>query len=210
MAIDHLVHHTGRSPSKVFVAGDSAGGNLVLSLLSHVLHPHSDVLALKLECPLGGALLISPWVGFGTDYPSFSSNATLDLLTPLPLRKWSAMFLNKANVLDPESDPGPVSGDAWTEACLNPSSWWNGMHNVVSDIFVWSGSYEVLVDPIRELESNFKAGWTSGGGALDRVMFLETPEEVHTAPIVDTVVGGAKKGDAQVLIEQWFQTRLQQ
>lgn len=210
VVIAHLVRDTGRSPSKIFVAGDSAGGNLVLSLLSHILHPHPDVLALKLECPLGGALLISPWVGFRTDYPSFSSNATLDLLAPLPLRKWSAMFLNKANASDPESDPGPISGDAWAEACLNPSSWWDGMHKVVSDIFVWWGSYEVFVDPIRELESNFKAGWTSGGGALDRVMFLETPKEVHTAPIVDTVVGGAKKGDAQVLIEEWFKGRLQQ
>ncbi|KAF3035570.1 hypothetical protein E8E12_005402 [Didymella heteroderae] len=210
VVIAHLIHDTSRSPSKIFVAGDSAGGNLVFSLLSHILHPHPDVFALKLEHPLGGAFLISPWVGFRTDYPSFSSNATLDLLVPLALRKWSAMFLSKANASDPESDPGTISGDAWTEACLNHSSWWNGMHTVVSDMFVWYGGYEVFVDSIRELESNFKAGWTDGGGDLSRVIFLESAEEAHTAPIVDTVIPGAKKGDAQVLIEDWFKGRLQQ
>ena len=210
VVIAHLVRNTGRSPSKIFVAGDSAGGNLVLSLLSHMLHPHPDVFALQLELPLGGALLISPWVGFRTDYPSFSSNATLDLLAPLALRKWSAMFLSKANTSNPESDPGPVSGDAWTEACLNHSSWWHGMHQVVSDVFVWWGSHEVFVDPIRELEGNFKAGWTNSGGELSRTIFLESAKETHTAPIVDTVISAAKKGDAQVLIEEWFKGRLQQ
>jgi acetyl esterase/lipase len=210
VVLAHLVHSTGRSPSKVFIAGDSAGGNLVFSLLSHILHPHPDVSALKFESPLGGALLVSPWVSFRTDYPSFSSNATLDLLTPLSLRKWSAMFLNRANASDPESDPGLRSGDAWAEACLNPSSWWTGMDQVVSDVFVWWGGYEVFVDPIRELEKNFKAGWTEGGGEVSRTIFLESAKEAHTAPIVDTMIPGAEKGDAQALIEEWFKGRLQQ
>lgn len=210
VVLAHLIRDTGRSPSKVLLAGDSAGGNLVLSLLSHILHPHPHVFALKLERPLGGALLLSPWVCLRTDYSSFSSNATLDLLAPFALRKWSAMFLNKANASNPEDDPGLISGDAWTEACLNPSSWWNGMHQVMSDMFVWWGGYEVFVDPIRELEKNFKAGWTNGGGEISRAMFLESAKEAHVAPIVDTMIPGAKKGDAQVGIEEWFKGRLQQ
>jgi len=84
------------------------------------------------------------------------------------------------------------------------------MHQVVSDVFVWWGSHEVFVDPIRELEGNFKAGWTNSGGELSRTIFLESAKETHTAPIVDTVISAAKKGDAQVLIEEWFKGRLQQ
>jgi hypothetical protein len=47
------------------------------------------------------------------------------------------------------ADPGPASGDVWTEACMNDSSWWDGFHEVVSDIFVSYGSVEVPADPIR-------------------------------------------------------------
>ena len=210
VVLAHLVQDTGRSPSNIFIAGDSAGGNLALSLLTHILHPHPDVFELKLKCPIRGALLLSPWVGFRTDYPSFSTNATLDMLAPLALRKWSAMFLNKADASNAEADPGLISGDAWTEACLNPSSWWNGMHYVVSDTFIWWGGHEVFVDPIRELEKNFRAGWADGGGDRSRAIFLESPEEAHVGPIVDTMIPGAKKGDAQIAIEEWFKSRLQQ
>ncbi|KAL1603038.1 hypothetical protein SLS59_004694 [Nothophoma quercina] len=210
MILTHLVEDTGRPPSRIFVAGDSAGGNLALSLLSHLLHPHPDVFPIKLEQPLGGALLLSPWVGFRTDYLSFETNATLDLLAPIALRKWSAMFLNKAIASNPETDPGVVSGDVWTEACLNPPSWWNGIHHVVGDVFVWWGSHEIFVDPIRELEKNFKEGWADGGGDSSQAIFLESAMEAHVAPIVDTMISGARKGDAQLAIEEWFKGRLQQ
>lgn len=210
VVLAHLIQNTGRSPSNIFIAGDSAGGNLAFSLLSHLLHPHPDVFPIKLECPLGGILALSPWVGFSTDYTSFSTNATLDMLTPLSLRKWGAMFLNKSNPSNSEADPGPISGDAWTEVCLNPASWWSGMHQVVSDVFIWWGGYEVFVDPIRELEKSFKQGWEEGGGDASRVHFLESAKEVHVAPIVDTMISGAKKGEAQVAIEEWFKGRLQQ
>lgn len=130
--LTYLVRNTGRSTSNVFVGGDSAGGNLALSLLSHLLHPRPDVVPVKLERPLSGALLLSPWVNFRTNYASFSTNATLDMLAPFALREWGAMFLSKANPSDPELDPeldsGQISGDACTEVCLNLPSWWRGMH----------------------------------------------------------------------------------
>ncbi|KZM24300.1 hydrolase [Ascochyta rabiei] len=209
VVLAHLIRETGRSPSEIFIAGDSAGGNLAFSLLSHLLHPQPDVPAVKLECPLGGVLLISPWVSFRTDYISFKTNATLDMLTPLALRKWGAMFLGKVNDSNPEADPGPISGDSWTEACLNPPSWWNGMPQVVSDAFVWSGAYEVLNDSIRELEKRFMEGWATGGGNLNRVRFFESAREAHVAPIVDIMIPGVKKSDAQIAIEEWFKGRLQ-
>ncbi|KAH6639563.1 Alpha/Beta hydrolase protein [Boeremia exigua] len=210
IVLAHLVHESGRSPSSIFLAGDSAGGNLALSLLSHILHPHPDVFALELKSPLGGALLLSPWVSFSTDYPSYKTHGPRDILNPAALRKWSAIFLDKADTSNPEADPGLASrGDAYTEACLNPASWWNSMDQVVSDVFVWSGGYEVFVDSIRELETTFKAGWAHGGGDISRVIFVESAEHQHVAPVFDTAVAGAKKDDAQVAIEEWFKGRLQ-
>ena len=211
VVLEHLIHGTGRSPSRIFLAGDSAGGNLIMSLLSHMLHPHPGVFRLQIGNPLGGVLLLSPWVGFRTDYPSFKQNAGLDLLSPFPLHKWSAMFLGKANTINPEADPGPISGDQWTDVCLNPSSWWEGMHDIVMDVFIWWGAHEVFADPIRELESKFRTGWKVGGGDCEKVVFLESAGEAHVAPISDTMLpGGGKKSDAQLEIEEWLKSRLPQ
>jgi acetyl esterase/lipase len=82
-ALTHLIDETDRSPANIFVSGDSAGGNLGLSLLSHILHPHPDVQYVKLDAPLGGALRYSPWTGFNSTYPSFE-NGELDMMSPLP------------------------------------------------------------------------------------------------------------------------------
>ncbi|KAJ4363905.1 hypothetical protein N0V83_009357 [Neocucurbitaria cava] len=206
--LSHLITKTGRSASDVFISGDSAGGNLTVAMLSHLLHPHPDVPAIKLEQPLGGALLYSPWVGFGTDYQSYDNEA-LDMLSPLALRKWSAMFLNKSNAADPEADPGPISGDAWTEACLNPASWWHGLHRVVGAIFVSYGSYEILADPIKQWEKELKKGWSHGGGDESQLTFLEAPNEAHVFPILELMTPWKAKSGTQAAIEAWYKSRLQ-
>jgi acetyl esterase/lipase len=204
----HLVNNTDRKPSDIIISGDSAGGNLALALLSHVSHPHPDVPVVKIEEPLAGTLLYSPWAGFSTEFASFD-NVKLDVLPPIALRKWSAMFLNKANSADPEADPGPVSGDAYTEACTNTVSWWNGFHHTVSDVFVSYGGYEVLADPIRELEKQMKRGWSEGGGDVSRVVFLEGAKAAHIYPIVEIMTPGAKtKSSTQIAIEEWYKARL--
>lgn len=205
-ALSYLIND--RLPSNIIIAGDSAGGNLAMSLVSHLLHPRPDVPVVKLEAPLGGLALISPWVSFRTDYPSFA-NETLDMLAPIALRVWSAMLLDKANPADPEADPGLVGGDAWTEPCSNEAPWWNGLDGVVSDAFIWYGGHEVFRDAIREFEAKLKQGWKEGGGDMSRVVFMESAGEAHVALIVDIMMPGAKKSDAQVAIEEWFGARLE-
>ncbi|KAH7406604.1 hypothetical protein DE146DRAFT_398072 [Phaeosphaeria sp. MPI-PUGE-AT-0046c] len=200
---------TIRKPSQVIISGDSAGGNLALALLSHLLHPHPNVPPVKVNGPLGGALTYSPWAGFSTDYPSFD-NVKLDVLSPLSLRKWSAMFLGKSHPSDPEADPGSVTGDAYTEACKNPASWWEGMHNICSDIFISYGGDEVLADPIEELKTPLRNGWSSGGGDPSRTVFIKAAREAHIAPIVDVMTPGKKgmKSSTQIAIEEWYCARL--
>ncbi|KAK5136551.1 hypothetical protein LTR08_002895 [Meristemomyces frigidus] len=62
-----LLDDLGKKPSDVrahhiIVAGDSAGGNLTVAVLSHILHPYRSTPKIELLEPLAGALLISPWV----------------------------------------------------------------------------------------------------------------------------------------------------
>jgi acetyl esterase/lipase len=206
----HLLAEAGRKPSDIFISGDSAGGNMAMALFSHILHPHPDVPTVKLDAPLGGALLYSPWVGFSTEYPSFD-HYQLDVMSALVLRKWSTMLLKKSNATNPEADPGPISGDAYTEACKNPASWWKGMHRICNDIFVCYGGDEVLADAIKEWESLMKKGWSEGGGDSDRLVFLQGAREAHVAPIIDVMTPGAQvKSSTQTAIEEWYKAHLRQ
>lgn len=208
-ALSHLINVLGKSPSDMFIAGDSAGGNLVLSMLSHLLHPHPDVQVVKLARPLRGALFISPWVSFRTDFDSYTRNKDTDIVDP-SIRRWAAMFLNKSGS-NPESDPGPVAGDAYNDALSNDSTWWQGMHRVVSDVLDWSGGDEVLVDPIREFDQRFLEGWIQGGGAKTGFVRVESPSHAHIAPISGMMMDPKGfKCQGQLAIEEWFEARLEQ
>lgn len=84
---------------QIVLAGDSAGGNMSLALLSHLLHPNPEVKPrIELNEPLAGAVLISPWVKFATDDDSVKRNATSDMVTPQAANRWSSLFLGKSTV----------------------------------------------------------------------------------------------------------------
>lgn len=68
---------------------------MALSLISHLLHPHSDVQKIDLSEPLAGVLLISPWTKFGTDDDSVKRNETSDYVTGPAATRWSSSFLGK-------------------------------------------------------------------------------------------------------------------
>ncbi|GAA5888648.1 hypothetical protein JCM6882_009031 [Rhodosporidiobolus microsporus] len=79
----YLVNTLGISPSKIVVAGDSAGGNLALAFFLHLARPAKGV---SLPSELGptpekpaGALLISPEVNPASLSRSLSTNVAFDL-----------------------------------------------------------------------------------------------------------------------------------
>jgi acetyl esterase/lipase len=80
---------------QVFIGGDSAGGNLALAVLSHILHPHpkfGDELRIKLSAPLAGAILTSPWVKFPTDDASATRNEGSDFVCKAAAERWATAF----------------------------------------------------------------------------------------------------------------------
>ena len=68
-----LVNNMGFAPDKIILAGDSAGGGLVLSLLSSLL---SDGV-----CP-AGVVVYSPWTDLTLSGASFAENADKDVIFP--------------------------------------------------------------------------------------------------------------------------------
>ena len=53
----YLTTTLGKDPSDIVLAGDFAGGNLALAVLSHISHPHEAVPVVELSRPLRGVLL---------------------------------------------------------------------------------------------------------------------------------------------------------
>ncbi len=73
--LKHLIA-AGALPENIIIGGDSAGGNLALQLLSHILYtlPSIEAAPVQSDAHFRGLLLISPFVG-----------ATEDAKTPFPL-----------------------------------------------------------------------------------------------------------------------------
>lgn len=92
-ALQWLVTKQGKDPGKIIIAGDSAGGNLSLAVLSHLMHPHPDVPEIKLREPLMAALLISPWAQFVPDDESIKRYQASDMVTPGAAKRWSSNYM---------------------------------------------------------------------------------------------------------------------
>ncbi|KAK5275609.1 hypothetical protein LTR16_012315, partial [Cryomyces antarcticus] len=114
----------GKKPSDIIIGGDSAGGNLTLALMSHLLHPHPKLPKLELSEPLRAAVLISPWVRFATTDDSARRNATSDMLPPAAAQRWSEAFLGGARL------------DEYNQPTIADDDWFKGLENVVSEILV--------------------------------------------------------------------------
>jgi monoterpene epsilon-lactone hydrolase len=85
-----------KNPEKIILAGDSAGGNLVINLLATLINNN---LSVPSKC-----ILISPWTDL-TDYgknPSWNKNNKYDFITPELAKYFSEEYidLSKNNLFD--------------------------------------------------------------------------------------------------------------
>ena len=135
--VRYIVTETGHSPSNVIIGGDSAGGNLVLAVLSHISHPHSEIEALELFEPLAGAVAIAPWISFETDWPSMKANRHKDIVASALAKRWSQAYLG-----------GLAGHDYYNEPIIAPADWWKGIK--AKEILVLAGGDEVLLSSIQK------------------------------------------------------------
>ncbi|KAG5943023.1 hypothetical protein E4U59_000712 [Claviceps monticola] len=65
----YLITTTKRRPSNIMIGSDSAGGNLVMGVLSHLKHPHKAIDELTLTEPLATAMMMGPWLALNDPDP---------------------------------------------------------------------------------------------------------------------------------------------
>jgi acetyl esterase/lipase len=168
MILEHLIVNLKKDPSKIILMGDSAGGNLVLALLSHLNHPHPDksIPRINLSSPLQAAVLVSAWVSFKDDVPSMQDNIYSDMVTFTAATRWAEEYLN-------EKYPFPSSNE-YTEPRDAAPEWWAGLP--VQKVISVCTEDEGLLDLIREFLGKLRIGI-----GADRVVEDSVKRECHDA-----------------------------
>ncbi len=126
------------------LAGDSAGGNLALGVLSHISRPHPQVPRLELAQKLCGLVLLSPWISFKCTSSSMRRNRMSDVILAKNLISWAEAFLGQ----------DPRNSTPYSEPLTASAEWWKDA--AVEDILLVGGSYEIMVDDLQSLASKLK------------------------------------------------------
>lgn len=173
---------------QIIIAGDSAGANLALSIISAALHPHEGVPRLHLETPLKGALLICPWVTYETGAASHTENREQDVI---PIANLNSMATDYRSHSHNDEDPffAPLVAD---------HSWWQGAP--VSMILSLAGEEEIFRDDILELGKSLE----QGGAAIKTVV---CKEQIHIEAILDSM-SGLEHGPMSTEIWEWLSQHL--
>ncbi|GKZ74306.1 hypothetical protein AnigIFM60653_009927 [Aspergillus niger] len=183
----YVLEDLGRSPAEVLIAGDSAGANLCLAILSHMRHRSEDVPELVVNGPLKGAILLSPWVSFSYDWPSAAFNERKDIDAQEVMTRWSQLYLN-----------GKASNN-YIEAVNAPEDWWDEVQ--VEQTLVLAGADEVLIDPIKV--------WTSKFQKFNPDTTLVVGErECHIAPLIWPMVWDFHETEQEHALKRWLLDRL--
>ena len=204
-AVQHLLDK-GMSPSNIIIAGDSAGGNLALQLASLILHPHpslplpprpyrrgadADPSSSESQQPFGGLLLISPWVEFGTNTPSYVRNSARDVI-PMSLYQLLADAVRPGvtHALRYHFEPG-----------LAPRDWWTGFGRVFPRVLVTAGEHEMPLDQIQASAAAISEE------VQDTTVFV-LPGGVHEDFIDAFASGEGGRGDDYKLVASWLSKTL--
>ncbi|KAJ7630080.1 Alpha/Beta hydrolase protein [Mycena polygramma] len=188
LALDFL-SAAGVKPQNLQLVGDSAGGNLILQVLSQMLHPRGGVPEIRLPAPLRGVLLISPCVNLSADSKSHDENDGRDFLTKRAVCAWSAQIL--AGV--PEADR------AFVEAVRAPEGWFHGVDGLAEHVLITAGGAELLRDDIVVFGEAFKKQHLN-------TKLVVQKNGLHEDMFLDFVLNEKKLSTLTPLIVEWLAT----
>ncbi|GJJ05963.1 hypothetical protein Clacol_000150 [Clathrus columnatus] len=141
-AIERLLS-AGVHPSDLYLSGDSSGGNLIMQLISHILHPLNDVPKLSITflngpTKFGGVILFSPYTALTGQTGSHATNDAFDLVPASCLETWGKLYL----------DPIPEDHHLYVHANIAPERFFEGVDKIVQRFIITGGEKECLRDDI--------------------------------------------------------------
>jgi acetyl esterase/lipase len=107
LAPQHVLK-SGIPPTDIVISGDSAGGMLVMQVISqhlHPNHPNPSIPSMPIHAvPFAGVLTISPLVAFESNAPSFVNNGG-DALSHHTLLYFAGLLRQNSVPTDPQEVP---------------------------------------------------------------------------------------------------------
>jgi len=195
LAVQHFLDQ-GVRPENIHLAGESAGGGLVLQVLSHLLHPLPGravpALALPPGARFGSMCIMSPIAKLDTAAGSYAENSDLDVL---PEHSWAEFYEFVGAFVKPEE-----SGVPYVEAARAPERWFADADKVVRRVWLSTGEYECLRDDNLAVMEMF-----SSADAKFLTTYIE-PKGVHVCHYLDLMAGEA--GPLAHKIIQWVEEGL--
>ncbi|KAF8991298.1 Alpha/Beta hydrolase protein [Cyathus striatus] len=186
LAIERLVGD-GIEPSDIYLIGDSAGGNLILQLFSHLLHPHPSIPRLELASPIRAAYLMSPWVTLVDRRNNMSKYDVTDVLTADTINYWGNEVLKDV----------PEDQLSYAEPNSAPTSWWEGVDKLVDQVLISVGGAECLKDETVLFADTFKAHHKNS-------RFIVQTNGLHIDPMLNFIAAEKKSDDLTTIIVEWF------
>ncbi|KAI9929598.1 hypothetical protein MW887_001072 [Aspergillus wentii] len=184
-----LIEEESKVARNIVIGGDSAGGNLVLGILSHIAHPHPEISAgFVPDEPFAGALMLCPWVTFDQTWPSIERNKDKDCVPLLPNSTHARHFL------------GDMPSDNYNEPLSAPLEWWTDLN--ARRLLLLSGEDDIMVDSHH---------------AFARILAAANPYntetvtvvgEGHVAPVLDLMLGDRKEFESSKVIQRWLSSCL--
>jgi len=198
-AIQYLFSR-GIKPSNIILMGDSAGANLALQVLLHILHPLPEVPALfsspmeDSESRFAGAYLMSPWSTLlpreNYSQKSYEENATWDVIPPGKLVESGSAILS-----------GIEDGHLpYIDSYFAPPDWYDNMGTIVKKVLITAGRHECLREDI--IQFGKKVEMANERGDLDMKMVVDQ-HGVHDDPLFDFIGGEKKLGELTPMIISW-------
>ncbi|KAF9889513.1 hypothetical protein FE257_007223 [Aspergillus nanangensis] len=188
-ALRYILQETDNHPvDRVLLGGDSAGGNLVGGVLSHLAHPHPAIAPLPVTNLLAGAVMIAPWTFMG-DYGEQTIDSRGDLITEAVGGPWSAAYL------------GSAPRDHYTDLSTAPPDWFTTFP--VRKVLVTGGGSEILLPIIQDFVAKFREGFPD-------VELCVGHREGHVAPIYNLYIGDRTETEQGKRVKSWLQEMLQE
>lgn len=186
-ALRYILADTGRPPSNVFIAGDSAGANLALAVLSHLSHPHPEIDPIEVVEPLAGIAVIGPFVTFDLNLPSEKQHRHMDVVDTKSTVRSGEVYLNGRK------------GDNWSEQRRTTADWWKD--SKAKHVLITAGANEVLLSSILDFEQKLKT-------AVPNTVFILAHDECHVSPVYDKMIGDKTEKEQEKAFKSWLAERL--